>query len=313
MVLPSYSANPPSNNMRVLYWNIQNGMWSGQDDNYSAFVRWVSEQQPDICIWSEAQSIFLSGTADAMPPEDRYLIDGWGELAVRYGHRYWYVGGHRDNYPQVITSKYPIENVERIIGAKPDSIVTHGAGWARIEVNGFTLNFVSLHLWPQKFAFQTQNKEASSAENGGDHYRRMEIEYICKHTIESVPDAAGQMWFMAGDFNARSQRDNWSYKYPEDDSRLLVHDYIQHNTPYMDIIADQYPNEFKTTIHGKSRIDFAYCTAPLYDRIVWADVLSDDYTTPVRDPQKLSNFWHPSDHLPILVEFDMRKNREVAP
>ena len=27
---------------------------------------------------------------------------------------------------------------------------------------------------------------------------------------------------------------------------------------------------------------------------------------PIRDPQNLSNFWRPSDHLPIMVDFDMR-------
>jgi endonuclease/exonuclease/phosphatase family metal-dependent hydrolase len=282
-------------------------MWSGQDDNYDAFVKWVSEQQPDICIWCEAQSIFLSGTADRMPNKDRYLVDGWGELAARYGHQYCYTGGHRDSYPQVITSKYPIENIERIVGTEPDSVVTHGAGWARIKVNGHMLNLVSLHLWPQRFAYGAEDKDASIAGNGGDHYRRMEMEYICKHTIGTVSASADQMWFMAGDFNARSRHDNWFYKYPENDTRLLVHDYIKQNTPYLDIIADKYPGEFKTTTHGKARIDFVYCTVPLYDRIVLANVLLDEYTTPVRDSKGLSNFWHPSDHLPIMVEFDMGK------
>ena len=40
--------------------------------------------------------------------------------------------------------------------------------------------------------------------------------------------------------------------------------------------------------------------------ITSADVVWDEYTTPIRDPQKLSNFWRPSDHLPILVDFDIR-------
>ena len=44
----------------------------------------------------------------------------------------------------------------------------------------------------------------------------------------------------------------------------------------------------------------------LYDRIVSARVVSDEYTTPVRDPQELRNFWHPSDHRPIIIDFDMR-------
>lgn len=101
----------PKNNMRLLYWNIQNGMWSGQGDNYDKFVEWVRAYDPDVCVWCEAQSIYKTGTADKMDAADRYLVGNWGELAARYGHKYWYVGGHRDNYPQVITSKYPIENV----------------------------------------------------------------------------------------------------------------------------------------------------------------------------------------------------------
>ena len=31
----------PENNLRLLYWNIQNGMWDGQRDNYDRFVNWV--------------------------------------------------------------------------------------------------------------------------------------------------------------------------------------------------------------------------------------------------------------------------------
>ena len=35
-----------------------------------------------------------------------------------------------------------------------------------------------------------------------------------------------------------------------------------------------------------------------------------DYTEPVRDPKKLSNFWHPSDHRPIVVDFDLKKAKK---
>lgn len=293
--------------LRLLYWNIQNGMWSGQGDNYDSFVEWVKEQNPDICVWCEAQSIYKTGTADPMEAAARYLTDNWEKLAMRYGHTYCYIGGHRDNYPQVITSKYPIKNVLRIVGSEPDSVVTHGAGWAQIEVNQQTINVVTLHTWPQAFAFRAEDKEASKAESGGDKYRRMEIEYICKHTIDSVPEAAGQYWMMMGDFNARSRIDNAVYNYPEEDTRFLVHDYIRENTPYIDVIAKKYPGEFKTTTGKEARIDFVYCTSPLYERIVAADVVTDTYTKPVRDPANLSNFWHPSDHRPILVDFDLEK------
>ena len=188
--VPCTARRPSGSDLRLLYWNIQNGMWSGQDDNYDRFVEWVKEFDADVCVWCEAQSIYRSGTADRMPEADRYLVGNWGELAARYGHKYWYVGGHRDNFPQVITSKYPIENVERIVGEEPDSVVTHGAGWARIVKNGRTVNIVTLHLWPQAYAYRATDVAASRDAHEGDRYRRMEIEYICRHTIGTAPTAS---------------------------------------------------------------------------------------------------------------------------
>ena len=301
---------PAGDNLRLLYWNIQNGMWSGQDDNYDRFVAWVKTFDPDICVWCEAQSIYVSGTADKMPEADRYLVGSWCELAARYGHKYCYVGGHRDNYPQVITSKYPIENVARIVGEEPDSVVTHGAGWARIVKKGRTVNIVTLHLWPQAYAYRAADVAASRAAREGDLYRRMEIEYICRHTIAVEPDAAEQLWMMMGDNNSWSRLDNWFYKYPADDSRLLAQDYVLEHTPYVDVIARRYPGEFHPTMPTPKRIDFIYCTPPLYDCVTRAEVVLDDYTEPVRDAKRLSNFWHPSDHRPMVVDFDLKKAKK---
>ena len=42
--------------LNLLYWNIQNGMWDGQTDDYKRFTDWVSSQKPDICVWCEAQT-----------------------------------------------------------------------------------------------------------------------------------------------------------------------------------------------------------------------------------------------------------------
>ena len=151
--------------MRLLYWNIQNGMWDGQNDHYDRFVNWVKEQDPDICVWCEAQSIWLTDSDQAMPKEERYLVENWGELAARYGHAYWGIGGHRDNYPQVITSKYPIRYVAQIVGEEPDRVVTHGAGWATVEVNGKEVNIVTLHTWPQAYAYRAEDRDASKAEH----------------------------------------------------------------------------------------------------------------------------------------------------
>ena len=291
--------------LRVLYWNFQNGMWADQTNGYNNFAGWVSEYDPDICIWCEAQTIYKGSTNEKCAPEERYLVDNWGELAPKFGHTYWEKGGHRDNYPQVITSKYPIEVVEQIVGEEPDSVVTHGAGHFRVEFNGKKINIVTLHTWPQKYAYRAKDQQASKAENGGDKYRLKEMQYICEKTIRKAENAENELWLMAGDYNSQSRVDNHFYKWAEDDTRFLVHDYIRNNTPYIDIIAERFPGEFHTTTAGKSRIDFIYCTAPLYERIIDAYVVNDAWTKdPVRDEK--TNFHYPSDHLPILVDYEMK-------
>ena len=240
-----------------------------------------------------------------MAKEDRYLEKNWGELAARYGHKYWGIGGHRDNYPQVITSKYPITYIDKLIG-DDETIVAHGAGWATIEVGGKTINIVTVHTWPHSWTFRAEDKEASKAEQGGDKFRAKEIQYICEHTIGTVPEAKDQLWMMMGDFNSHSRLDNDFYGYADDNPKLLVHDYILRNTPYIDVIKEKYPGEFKPSLgHRKGRIDYVYCTRPLYDRVTFADIIWNEYTTPVKSG--VSIFWRPSDHLPIMVDFDLRK------
>ena len=101
----------------VLYWNIQNGMWHDQGADYDNFVAFVKETDPDICIWSEAASRYVTDTCIKMQiPEGQYLPWNWDILAGRYGHKYVLVCGERDTFPQVITSKYPLRIVRRLTG-----------------------------------------------------------------------------------------------------------------------------------------------------------------------------------------------------
>lgn len=297
------------NNLRLLYWNIQNGMWSGQENDYREFVEFVAGQHPDVCVWAEAQSNYLTASSEKYADDaERYFPDAWADFARKYGHTYWYKGGHHDRFPQVVTSRYPIENVKRIVGTEPDSIVSHGAGWARIVVGDDTINIVTVHTWPQKYGFgvdKSQQKDDAVA-NGGDRYRRKEIEYICRNTIESVAGADRQLWMMMGDFNSLSRLDNRFYGMPADTSAFLCHDYVLEYTPYIDVVSKKYPMELVPTIWRYARIDYVYCTPAMYNCISDVKVIRDSYTTPVRDAA-VSRFFHPSDHYPILIDFNIQQ------
>lgn len=306
------NSNP--GNLRLLYWNIQNGMWDGQEDGFNRFTGWVAAKNPDVCVWCEAQPIYKTASGDYLEDleqwrQDAPLMDFWKKLAARYGHKYIFLSGHRDDYPQIISSRFPLESVDRITGNGADSTVSHGAGWARVKVAGKTINIVSLHTWPKRYGFNVPEEDWDRSKDAGegDRFRRQEMEYICNHTILTSAHPEEEYWMMMGDFNARSRVDNWSYDLPEDSSRLLVHDYIRESTPYVDVIAERFPRSLiSTTGSGHQRIDFVYVTRPLFDVMAEATVITDSYTDPVRDAQEIRNFWHPSDHRPILVDFDIR-------
>ena len=143
-----HAKKKPENKLRLLYWNIQNGMWDGQRDNYDRFVDWVKTQDPDICVWCEGGSYLLTESTKTSPKNERYFPAGWPEVAKRYGHDHVFVGGIRDPFPQVITSKYPIESMIQSTGNGADTLVYHGYGHARVKVQEKVINLVTLHLYP---------------------------------------------------------------------------------------------------------------------------------------------------------------------
>jgi endonuclease/exonuclease/phosphatase family metal-dependent hydrolase len=222
------------------------------------------------------------------------------ELAARYGHDFVYVCGMRDNYPQVITSKTPIRGMAKILGDENEVIVAHGAGWAQVTAGGRTLNIVTVHTWPHAYAYRAEDQEKSKAENGGDAYRAREVDYICRQTIGDAKDGN---WLMMGDFNSISRTDNALYGLPEDSPKFQAQDYIQLHTPYIDIVKRRNPGVVVSTWIN-TRYDYVFCTPDLLPSVTRAEIVRDDYTNPVKDAA-VPSFAHPSDHLPIIVDFTL--------
>ena len=58
--------------IKVLYWNIQNGMSSDQGNNYDNFVDYMNGISPDICVWCKAELRYRTdscGWTAAMSPK----------------------------------------------------------------------------------------------------------------------------------------------------------------------------------------------------------------------------------------------------
>ncbi len=310
---PEPSAKKPAakKTLRVLYWNIQNGMWCGQAEDYKQFVNWIRKKNPDICIFAEASTIYYTGTSKEMPVEERYLPDHWGELAARWDHGYWFKGAQRDNYPQVITSRFPIDSVATFVGVRPDTVVAHGAGWARIQLEGIErpLNIVTCHLRPFGYGYGVppEKRKESSASYEGDHHRRKEAQWLLRHTVGTSEDPTKELWLMAGDFNSRSRKDNKKYKYSDAAPSFMVQDFMMSAaSPYYDVVAESFPGIWCPSHANNSRIDYVYVTRDLLDACKDVFVDTDSYTAPI-PAEDVSRFWNPSDHYPIIVDFNLNK------
>ncbi|MDI9551256.1 MAG: hypothetical protein QM324_06060 [Bacteroidota bacterium] len=335
----------PEKGLRVLFWNIQNGMWSDQQSGFVHFKEFISKYDPDVCIWCEAQSIYKNRSTEKCSVSDRYFPDGWAEFAAAYGHRYTAIGGYRiyadDYYPQVVTSKYPIETLALITetdlehqqmadawtdGASHEAEyhshcaegycpVSHGAAVQQVNVDGTKINIITLHLWPHaysyyaKFVIKNQNYDSANGV-GGNAQREAEIKYICSRSVDDPKFASEKNWLMAGDFNARSRLDNWRYKLPEDSPFLNSHDYILNKTFFKDVIGLQYPGHFFATrtwandAAGKDppRYDFVYASPDMYSKVRNALTLNESYTNMI---WAMSNYYDSSDHRPILIDFEL--------
>lgn len=303
LLLSSCCGKSDADEITVLYWNIQNGMWSDQGNNYDNFVEFVKEQNPDICVWAEAESRYRTDTNIKMESrEEVYLPYNWDLLARRYGHEYVVYVGKRDTFPQVITSRFPVRIVDRINGNGDDVIVVHGSGHAQVEVNGEIINFVTVHTYPFKYAYLAEDRKKSAEEQGGDIFRATEMKHICEESILKHDPKGKEMWMLVGDFNAIARTDNDVYKRAEDDKCFMLHDYLKENTPFIDVMKSWYPDEFQHTTFSGRRIDFMYVTRPVFDRITRAETIRDGFATASRDPRKLSGFCNPSDHYPLVVD-----------
>lgn len=336
--------------LRVMLYNIQEGMWADQGNNFDNFVDFVKKYDPDVCVFCEASSKWKTGEATAcaassyklfknqegMDTQSRGVVRSaktnaqWAALAKRFGHDYHAVGAYRDGYPQVITSKFPVTTVGRIFSGKDlngdNLVLTHGAGHFQITYNEETVNIVSLHLYPFK-----------AWPNGADNLRgynlmRREAYVILSQTIMS--DNYGNNWLVMGDTNSISPIDTDYYE---------TLGYNRYNQEGEDWVKAHNPSEggfrdgetygrqlydmlregegsyftgtgrFITSTGGQVRYDIMYGSESMRRRVTsMALAIHDSFSritsSAVYDPE--SDTKHakvPSDHLPVLIDFDMSK------
>jgi len=260
--------------LRLISYNILEGMKLDRDNNYDNFVAWLNEYKPDILALQEA---------------NKFTQASLEELAARYGHNYVVTNiKTTDNYPVALTSKYPVEVRRRLT-----KDMSHGAIYATIK----GINIVVLHLWPQSYW------HVSSPNDGlGNAYRMQEINIVLDSTVHKYKEEKD--WLMMGDFNSFSPVDsgmlsNSATRYYEIHRTIMQAGYSDAQRYYMDEFQRTTPTVYSgwtgetSTNHG-SRIDFIYGTPTMLRKIKQTKVIYDKFT---------DNY---SDHYPVMTDFKLK-------
>ena len=311
--------------LRVMCYNIQNGMWADQANNYDNFVKYMQEEDIDIAIFCEASTIYHNHTKERSPYKEHYLPykyldyakgdtsyrkpEGWIELAARYGHNYAEIGAHQDNYPVVVTSKYPIVFAQQLGGSE----VSHGGIHAQIEVDGEIINIVGFHTWPQAWRKGVSKEERleSGLNYEGHQMRRDEIKIFMDRTIHNPKFADQKHWIVTGDMNCYSPLDDLHFDVGYMHPRYLGQRYLLEEVPQIKDLIKTYgcPDKrdvlIPSTMRG-GRIDFIYGSERFVNTMTKAKSPKSGFTNGTHD--KTTNFFknRGSDHLPLIVDFKWR-------
>ncbi|WP_256012209.1 endonuclease/exonuclease/phosphatase family protein [Desertivirga xinjiangensis] len=259
--------------LRVISYNILEGMKNDRAKNYDNFVAWVKSYDPDILLLQEANG---------------FTQESLQGLAARFDHPYVLTNlKATDNYPVAITSRFPLESRRRVT-----LNVSHGAIFAKLSNRN--LNLVVTHLWPQNYWHQ-------QGDGLGNDYRLQEINTVLDSTIRKFPQESN--WILAGDFNAVAAKDyeagNTANSYVVTDAIEsagftdaihFLHGYKQKGTS-PNSVNNSFTYPF--TYPGR-RIDFVYATPAVLQGTFAAQPIYDDFTRQY------------SDHPPMIMDIDTR-------
>ena len=109
---------------------------------------------------------------------------------------------------------------------------------------------------------------------------------------------------MAGDFNSYSGKDNYIYKWNDVDKAFQTQDYMTLQSPFFDLVREYCPDTFMPTC-GNLRIDYMYVSKPVLRACTGVISQPDTYTRRVHSG--VDKFYIPSDHYPIIAEFEISK------
>ena len=166
--------------LKLIEYNIKDGMQYDRWQDYAGLVNWVLLQDPDILVLCEGQ-----GFAERLP-----------EFAARWGHPYTAVSSPDGSCPVLVTSRYPLETVQRL-----DNPALYANGGIHLRIAGFDL-----------VAFQGLESGGKPALLEKEEGRRVaEMAAVSAQTIGNPLLRSTGRWILTGSLCGQSPVDSLYY------------------------------------------------------------------------------------------------------
>jgi exodeoxyribonuclease-3 len=261
--------------LRLISYNILEGMKLDTTTGKSNFVNWVKKMDPDILALQEVTNFTQTSLE---------------KMAEQYGHRYAVLLIEGEKFPVAITSKYPILNVQKV----SDNM---DRGFISATINGY--NIVSVHLTPFDYRKRAQEIDLMLAHILAQPSRQNWILMGDFNTLSPLDSAHYSDGRMVANYQAYEKKYAPILKLADGKIDYSVIEKV-HTAGFTDVLKKVHP-EFLKTVHPKrfepktgtdvsSRIDFIFVSRNLVKKIGTSRVLMDEFT---------DNY---SDHYPVLFE-----------
>lgn len=271
--MPALFAQQPT--LRVITYNILEGMKLDTAAGKPSFAAWVKKMDPDVLALQEMTN-FTQASLE--------------KLAGLYGHKYAVLLIEGEKYPVAITSKYPILHVQKVSDNMDRGFIT-------ASIQGY--NIVSAHLTPFDYRKRAQEIDLLLAHIKAQHAQRKWIVMGDFNTLSPVDSAHYSDGRMIANYQAYEKKYAPILKLVDGKIDYSVIEKV-HNAGFTDVLHKMHPG-FVKTVHPKrfepktgsdvsSRIDFIFVSKDLVKKLSAARVVVDDFT---------DNY---SDHYPVLFE-----------
>lgn len=266
-----YFASAQEKNMKILCYNIFEGMRKDTTEGKKVFAEWIKTQDADILALQEVNKFTQKKLED---------------LARSYGHPYA-VLLKEDGYPVAITSKYPIINVQKVIDN-----MHHG--FIQAQVNGY--NIIVLHFSPHKYWKRREEVKVI-------------LETIAASPNKNKWMIMGDFNSLSP-LDADHYTDGLRLKhYQENKKKYSFHENLINNDSELDFsihkaildfgLVDAVRQDKNFTMEnekkGSARIDFIYVSKDLKNKVTKGGFITNDFTR------------YYSDHRPIYIELKTDK------